>query len=228
MSDSYLEKCIQALPPEKQTAARAALRSITENGDDSILSKVLVAFEATSAYAATIPQTMVSNGEKLLREFDSRRAQASREQTEIEAKREERLRELLHQQVPALGKVLAFDKIEAGLAAQTAELARMERSVVRLRQARVGGMLLLMLLGFLMGGGAITGIFWSSYRDAQQARHFFGRLTAVGIRAVIKRTEQGELLTVTGPEALRGTAWRKDERGYIVGADFLFPTADAR
>ncbi|MBI2512507.1 MAG: hypothetical protein HYV96_11040 [Opitutae bacterium] len=228
MSDSYLEKCIQALPPEKRPAAREALHSISENGNDSIFAKVLVAFEATSAYADTIPQAIVVSGEKLLREFDTRLERLAAQTSAKSDQRDEMLREFLRQQIPALGKALALDKVEAGLIAQTAELGRFERSLARLRQARVGGLALLMALGFLLGCGAVTGIFWSSYREAQQAQEFVDQLNATGIGASIKRTDQGELLSITGPHVLRGTAWRKDAQGYIVGADFLFPSESSR
>ena len=144
MSDSYLEKCIQALPPEKQPAARAAIKAISETGDDSILSKVLVAFEATTAYAETIPHAIVASGEKLLQELDARAARAAAQQAESEAQREARLRQLIAEQVPQLGKTLALDKVVARIDMQTAEISRLTRSADRLRQARVGGLVLLM------------------------------------------------------------------------------------
>jgi len=228
MSDSYLEKCIQALPPEKQPAARAAINAISETGDDSILSKVLVAFEATTAYAETIPHAIVASGEKLLHELDARAARAAAQQAESEAQREARLRQLIAEQVPQLGKTLALDKVVARMDMQTAEISRLTRSADRLRHARVGGLVLLMTLGALVGAGATVGLFWKKYDTAQRAQLFVDQLTAAGVYAKVSRTENGVQFTVNGPTALRGTAWRKDRDGYINGADFVFQTGSDR
>ncbi|MBI2516000.1 MAG: hypothetical protein HYV95_03715 [Opitutae bacterium] len=228
MPESYLEKCVRALPPEKQTTAREAFRAIAENGDDNLISKLLVTLEATSAYSATIPETLASSGERFLSELDLRLARTVQAQTEQETRREERLRQLLTELVPQLGKSLALDRVAAGLQAQTTELGRVERSLVRLRRARVGGLCLLMALGFLLGAGAVAAYGWREYRDARQAARFVDRLSDVGVVAKIQRSENGEHLSIEGPAALRGTAWRKDERGYINGADLVFPIRNER
>ena len=228
MSESYLEKCIRALPPEKQPAAREAFKAIAENGDDSLLSKLIVVLEATAAYAATIPQNLTESGSRFLGELDSRLTKQTQSQAELEAGREERLGKLLTAQVPQIGKAISMDKVIAGLQAQTAELGRIERSLVRLRHARVGGLILLMLLGFILGAGSVVGLSWRSYQDGRQADAFVTRLTEAGIAAKIHRTDSGDLLTISGPQALRGTAWRKDAQGYIIGADFVFPIQEGR
>jgi hypothetical protein len=223
MSESYLEKCIRSLPEQKQVAAREAVKAIAENGDDTVLSKLLVVFEATTAYAESIPRELVQFGEAFLRELDLRAAKASERQTEAEAQREERLRQLIVAQIPQLGKTLALNQVVAGLQAQTAELGRLARSVERLRHARVGGLVLLMLLGAGLGAGAVVGIFWHPYNAAQQSQRFVDRLNAAGLYANIKRTEEGVRFTVEGPVVLHGTTWRKNANGYTVGADFIFP-----
>jgi hypothetical protein len=228
MSESYLEKCINSLPPEKQPAAREAFKAIAENGDDNLISKLLVILEATSAYAVTVPQTLSASGERFLGDWDARLAKATQVHAEQESAREERLGQLLAKQVPALGKALALDKVAVGLQGQAAELGRIERSLARLRHARVGGLLLLMLLGVLLGAGAVVGLGWRSYQGARQAEKFVVRLNDAGIVAKIRRTETGELLTIEGPEVLRGTVWRKDDKGYIIGADIVYPIQEAR
>jgi hypothetical protein len=223
MPDSYLEKCIGALPQEKQPAAREAFKAIAENGDDNLISKLLVILEATSAYAETIPQTLSASGERFLGDLDARLAKAAQIQTEHESAREGRLRQLLTEQVPQLGKAMALDKIAAEFQGQAAELGRIERSLTCLRQARVGGLFLLMLLGVLLGAGAVVGLGWRGYQGARQAEQFVTRLNVAGIAAKIRRTEAGEVLTIEGAEVLRGTVWRKDDKGYIVGVDIVYP-----
>lgn len=224
MDQSYLEKCIAALPPEKQPAARAAFKDIAEGGDDSIFSKVLVTLEATSAYSTTIPQALTASGEKLLREFDARANTIARREAESDVEREEKLRQLIAEQVPQLARSLALDRVVAGLEAQTAELGRIERSVARLRRARVYGLLLLMLLGGIIGATAVGGVFWKRYQSAQRAERFVTRLNSAGITMEIRRNGQYEWLRVEGLPVLSGTTWTKNDRGEIIGAHFRFPS----
>ncbi len=228
MDESYLEKCIQALPPAEQPAARAAFKSITETGDENLISKLLVTLRATGAYAATIPVEMTRAGETLLRELDDRNARTVRAQAEAEKQREERLRQLIAAQVPQLGKQLSMDKVVAGLTTQTAELGRIQRQLVRLRQARVGGLLLVLLIGAAVGAGGVVGGFWNRYHAAQQAGRFVDRLKSAGIHTKVQFTDDGVRFIVEGAPVQRGTNWLKNEQGYINGADFLFPAGGDR
>lgn len=228
MEDSYLEKCIHALPPPEQPAARAAFKAISETGDDNLLSKLLVTLRATGTYAATIPAEMTRAGETLLRELDERNARTAHAQAETEKQREDRLRQLITAQVPQLGQQLSLDKVVAGLNAQTAELGRIQRQLVRLRQVRIGGLLLVLLLGAAVGAGGVVGVFWNSFHAAQQAGRFVRNLNTAGIYAKISPAESGVCLTIESVRAQRGTAWRKDAQGYIVGADFFLPAGGAR
>jgi hypothetical protein len=223
MSESYLEKCIRSLPPEKQAAAREAFKAISETGDDSFLSKLLVTLEATSAYAATIPQDLVSSGEKLLRELDARAIQLAKQNAEDDAQREKRICEIITSQVPQLGKALALDQVAAGLEAQTAELGRIGRTLTRLRHLRVSGLLLLMGLAGFLGAGAVVGLYWSSYHAAERAQNFVSRLNAAGVYLSVKDTESGPHVIVEGAPVLRGTVWRKNSENFTTGADFYFP-----
>ena len=228
MDESYLERCIRALPPEKQSAARAAFRDIAADGDDSVFSKVLVTLEATSAYAERIPTEMVRSGEALLRELDERMARSARAQAEADAQREKLLREVIAAQVPQLGKALALDKVNALLTAQTTELGRIERSLERLRQVRVGGLLLVLGLGALLGSGAMAGVFWHRYAQAQRAQRFIARMESLGIDAEITPSGADVRFTIKCPYAITGTGWRKDGQGYIAGADFIVATGGDR
>lgn len=91
MTESYFEKCIQALPPEKQAAAREAHRAISETGDDNLISKLLVVLESTAVYAETIPRGMVVFGDKFLGDLDARLKMASQSQAELEKRTADRL-----------------------------------------------------------------------------------------------------------------------------------------
>lgn len=228
MSESYLEKCIRSLPQEKQAAAREAFKAISETGDDSFLSKLLVTLEATSAYAATVPKDLVTSGEKLLREFDARAAQLAKQNAEADAQREKRIGEIISKQVPQLGKALALDRVAAGLDAQTAELGRIGRTLARLRHLRVGGLLFLMALSCSLGAGAVVGLFWQPYHRAERAEVFVSRLNAAGVFVSVKDIESGTHIAVEGQPVLRGTVWRKNAEGYTTGADFYFPKGESQ
>lgn len=227
-TESYLEKCIQKLPVEKQTAARAAVRDITETGDDTLISKLLLVFEANAAYAERIPQEMVRFGESFLRELDARQQRTSEEQKKRDADRDARLAEIIREQIPQLGKTLAHDKLVAELKAQTAELGRLERSVARMRRARVGGMLLILLLGATLGAGGLAGIYWQRYAAGERARRFTDRLSAAGITADAIYEGNNLHLQLEMPTALRGTAWKKNDAGYIAGVDLIVPAEATR
>lgn len=228
MDESYLEKCIQSLPPAEQPAARAAFKALAETGDDSLLSKLLVTLKATGAYAATIPAETERVGEALLRRLAERDAHLAEETAANEAQREERLRQLITAQVPQLGKALSLDRVVAGLTAQTAELGQIQRQLVRLRQARLGGLVFVLLLGVGLGAAGVAGGFWHQYQTGQQAGRFVERLNSAGIYAKVQSTDDGVRFIVEGAPVLRGTTWRKNEQGYITGADFLFPSGGAR
>jgi hypothetical protein len=221
MPDSYLEKCIQSLPPEKQPAAREAFKAISESGDDNLISKLLVTLEATSAYAATIPQSVTQIGEHLVKDLNEILAKIVKEISEQESAREERLRKMLADLVPLLGKSLSMDKVCAGLQAQTAEMGRMERSLVRMRQVRVGGLLVFGLVGVILGAAALGAVKWHSYREGQKAAAFVERLEGAGIYTKIRDTEAGQMFTVEGPEVVSGT-WRKNTGGHTNGVDIVF------
>lgn len=227
-TESYLEKCIQKLPVEKQTAAHAAVRDLTETGDDTLLSKLLLVFEANAAYSEQIPQQMVRFGESFLRDLDARSQRASDEQKKRDSERDTRLAEIIREQIPQLGKTLAHDQLVSELKAQTAELGRLERTVSRMRRARVGGMLLILLLGAVVGAGGLAGIYWQRYAAGERARRFTERLSAAGIVAEAVYEGNNLRLQLEGPTALRGTAWRKDRAGYIAGVDFIVPAEAAR
>jgi hypothetical protein len=114
-----------------------------------------------------------------------------------------------------------LDKTNALLTAQAAELGRIERSLVRLRQVRVGGLLLVLVLGALLGSGAVAGVFWHRYAQAQRAQRFIARMDSLGIDAEITPAGADVRFTIKCPYAIKGTGWRKNDQGYIAGADFV-------
>ena len=224
MDDSYLEQLIQALPEAERPTARAAFKAISETGDEGPLGRLLVVLRANNAYAATIPKELAAVAEKLLRELDARVAQQAKQQTESEAQREKRLGEIIAKQVPLLGKALALDRVAAGVEAQAAELGRVGRTLSRLRHLRVGGLLLLMGLAGCLGAGAVVGLYWRPYHDAQRAVNFLTCFHAAGVYLSNKDLENGGVhVTVEGEPVLRGTDWRTNTNKYTVGADFYFP-----
>lgn len=227
-TESYLEKCIQRLPAEKQAAARAAVRDIAETGDDSLIAKLLLVFEANAAYAERIPEQMVRFGESFLRDLDARSERAAQDQKKRDVDQDGRLAAIISAQVPQLGKTLAHDKLVSELKAQTAEIGRLERSVARMRRARVGGLLLILLLGATLGAGGLAGIYWQRYAAGERARRFTDRLSTAGIAAEATYEGNNLHLQLEVPTALRGTAWKKNDAGYIAGVDLIVPAEATR
>jgi len=116
----------------------------------------------------------------------------------------------------------------AGIESIRASLEQLERSISYLRHLRVGGVLFLMTLAALLGAGGMAVLFWPPYQRAQQAQRFTDLLAASGIHAKISGQNDGMHFIVQGPEALRGTAWQKDDAGYIVGAEFIYPNQNGQ
>jgi len=146
---------------------------------------------------------------------------------EQELAREERLRKLLSDLIPQLGKSLSLDKVCAGLQTQTAEIGRMERSLGRMKQVSVGRLLAFGLLGALLGAGGLGAIEWRNYREGVKATAFVARLNDAGVYARIRMTDAGQMLSIEGPEVLSGT-WRKNTQGRTNGVDITFPNQDSR
>lgn len=229
MPESYIEKCIQALPPEKQAAARAAFKDIAEGGDDSVFSKVLVTLEATSAYAGSLPQAVAASGEHFLREFDARLQAIAAQRTSADEQRDEVLREFLRQQVAALGQTLGGGDFSAEMKAQTAELGRIKSNLSRLRHVRFGGLLFLMLIGAALGGGGHWYFQRSHDEKAQRAAQKLAALESAGIVWDYRATEQGAQMRIEGPRiAADGVTWRRNAAGQTVGVNILFTSGGVR
>lgn len=229
MNDSYLEKCIRSLPLERQSAARAAFKEIAEDGDDSVFSKVLVTLEATSAYAASLPKAVTASGESLLQDFDARAKNFLEQQAQSQEQLEESFRAIIRQEVPALGKSLALDKVAAGLDKQATQLGRIDRSISRLRLARVGGLLLLMALGALLGAAGLGFSHYTRYQEGQQAAKNLASLHAAGIGWDHAWTEHGVLVRIEGPPVVAdGLTWRQNANGQAIGIDILFSSRTRR
>ena len=215
---SYLEQCIQALPLEKQAAARKAFEDFWE-GDDSTFSRLLVVLEATNSFAKGIPKELAEIANRLLAELDQRKESGAHDDAERQKKMEERFRALLVQQVPVLGRALAVDKLATQLEQQKAATIRLGRSIDRLRHLRVGGVLALMALSVLLVGGLGAAAYWNELRTWRSNACFLQRLGRAGIELKLLAQQDGRtVLRVEGP-VYRGTAWRLDEHEKIKGVD---------
>ena len=91
-----------------------------------------------------------------------------------------------------------------------------------------GGVLLLMTISGICAGGLTGAWMWRQNESARQAQKFVTALHDAGVVASIRAVDAGIQLSIEGPVALRGTAWRKDAKGYISGADFVFPAEESR
>jgi len=222
-SESYLETCIAALPPEKREAARRAFREIAETGDDSYLSKLLVILEANNAYAETIPLQLTAFGGKFIQELRALVEAQAGDESLRESRRAESLKKVIEAQMPELGKSLSLGKLSAAVESQTVALTQLKREVAGMRHARVSGLIALMVLGLFVGVGATVGIFWQKYADARQDQAFIDRIYETGVRFKMERIKGYPVLTVNGPTMMRGTDWRTNAEGVTTGAVFVLP-----
>ena len=222
-SESYLEKCIAALPPEKREAARLAFKEISETGDDSYISKLLAVLESNNAYAETIPEKLTDFGEKFIQDLRALVETQAREESLRESKRGESLKKMIEAQVPELGKSLSLGKVVTAIEGQTVALNQLTRDVSKMRHLRVSGLLLLMGLGVFAGAGAVVGNFCQRYTNARQDQAFIDHIYATGVTFKIERIQGHPVLTVDGPKMLRGTDWRTNADGVTTGAVFVLP-----
>jgi len=221
---SYIEKCIQALPPEKQEPARQAFHELGE-GDGSAISKLLVVMEANAAFASTIPSELNLVSEKLVRELTEFQSRATEDRAAAEARLAKKLSDLIQQQVPALGKTLAMDRLVGEAEQQNHSLVRLERSVGRLRHLRVGGVLALMLLSVLLVGGLLSAVMWNRIQVWRSNERFLSRLEQSGIELrLLAQENNSTLFRIEGP-VYKGTSWRLDENGKIKGVDLAIQEA---
>ena len=120
---SYLEQCIEALPPEKREAARCAFYEISETGDDSYLSKLLTVLEANGAYAKRIPKEMTEAGAKVVREMEDMSGRI----VELEVYRRESFKKAVTAETERLVNSLPVREINIGIGRQNDLLERLRR-----------------------------------------------------------------------------------------------------
>lgn len=230
-SESYLEKCIAALPPEKRQAARVAFREISETGEDSYLSKLLAVLEANNAYAKKIPQELVALNEKFLADLGDANDRLKQQRADADGQRDVGLRQLIAGEVRVLNKTLPLEQAIAAMTEQNRTLAQLERSVLEKRPVRLGGLTFVFLVGLM--GGFIIGItvaaasLKAELEESRQAVAFVAQASAAGIELKLQSTDKGELLTVIGP-GVPGVAWHKTPAGGITGIDLFFPNPTKR
>src|SRR5471030_2778797 len=147
-SDTYLEQCIAALPPEKREAARRAFAEISETGDDSYLSKLLAVLEANSAFARTIPKDLADAGGKLLRDMTGMTDKLAQQQSQDEDRREVSFKKLVAEQFAELAKTLDLDKVAVGIEKQRMILEQLKRPASAREADGWTGVLCLMGLAF--------------------------------------------------------------------------------
>jgi hypothetical protein len=220
-SESYLEQCIAALPPEKREAARHAFAEISETGDDSYLSKLLAVMEANNTYAKKIPKELAEAGGKLVRDMACVADKLAGRQSEDEARSEARLRTLLVEQFSGFAKLQALDAIAAGIERQRLLLEQLNRSKWQPKEESGAGMFFMLIFGCLIGCGLTVWFFWGEYQGVREAQSFVTQSVDAGIRMRVDKTEAGNRLVVVGP-VMKGGEWRKGDDGLLNGVEIDF------
>jgi hypothetical protein len=224
-SSSYIELCLQALPAEKQAAARLAFKDLIEGApDDSMLSRLLIVLEATAAYGKTIPAEITAATERVLPAIEARLAKLAQAAGDEDERRLNQLRGLLEKQLPAMMPVLPVERNAKAVESLHAAIERLGRDVRRLRHVRVSAVAALMLLAVATGSGGTLVYFHGDYDLGQHYRQYYERLAGHGISTQIGTADGGGLiLRIEGKGILKGTDWRRDEQGNVIGVELIYP-----
>lgn len=219
---SYIELCLQALPPEKQAAARAAIHDLLEGSpDDSMLSRLLIVLEATAAYGRTIPAEITAAVQAGVSALDARLAKLGTVSgpggVEV-AEFQRELREQLGHVFGPLGEQrLMIESVRHAVEA-------VNRDVQRLRHARVTAVLLLMIASAITGVAGFAAYFKPHYVAARSVQTSMDYLARRGIQIELGDAGNNAVaFTVTGPAtAAKGTDWTRDPKGRVTGAQIVF------
>ncbi len=229
--ESYLEKCIVALPPEKRVAARAAFAEIAENGDDSYLSKLLAVLEANNAYAKAIPRDLAAVHQRFLEELEIAAAAIRRKQLEADVTRDAALQKLLHDEVRVLNKTLPLTQAIEVVQEQNRTLNQLKPAIIegshKLR-AYTAGLFVGLLIGGLVGGYVIGLRAEMKVREARHAKAFMDYVAVTGITLTVVPSGKGEMLRIQGSAPVSDARWQRDEKGKITGAEIDFPSVAAK
>ncbi len=230
-SESYLDKCISALPVEKREAARAAFAEISDTGDDCCLSKLLAVLEANNTYAQTIPRELAAVHQQFLLDLKGETAGIRQELIAAETTRDVALRKLPHEEIHKLDKTLPLTKAIDELQTNSRSLGQLRESVSQqstwLSAFCVVGLIGAVVVGmiFLTSSGRDAG---KEAEDIRTAREFLDTLNAAGMRLVFRKTATAEVLTVTGPTARPAIGWNRDAAGNIESVELVFATPPRR
>jgi hypothetical protein len=222
---SYIELCLQALPAEKQAAARLAFRDLIEGApDDSMLSRLLIVLEATATYGKTIPAEITAAAEKVLPAIDARLAKLAQVSGDEDERRLKQVRDLLEKLLTAMMSAPPVGRNANAIEALRVAVERLERGVRRLRHVRIGAVAALMLLAAAGGVGGMVAYFRDDYNLGPRYRLYYERLCEHGVSAKIGATDGGGLvLRIEGKGILKGTDWRRDEQGNVIGVEIVYP-----
>lgn len=222
---SYLEQCIDALPAHKQEAARRAWKSFGE-GDDSTFSRMLVLLEATNAMAERIPFQLSEVSRKMQADLDGKchALQAASKQTISE--HADACREIISSQLPIMAKSLAIAEHKDELRRQGATLARLERSIERMRHLRINGLLALLAFGCLATAATIIGCLWTDYHQGKDDSRFLDAMNKAGVDCVIeRRAADSSTVKIVLSRLPASSRWIKDENGNTVGLRLVIPNS---
>jgi hypothetical protein len=218
---SYLEQCIEALPPEKREAARCAFYEISETGDDSYLSKLLTVLEANGAYAKRIPKEMTEAGAKVVREMEDMSGRI----VELEVYRRESFKKAVTAETERLVNSLPVREINIGIGRQNDLLERLRVAATKIETGVSSGLVvMLVFFAFACGMALPVWLFWDRYHEGQQNKAFCDAAGDAGIHMRIQTSESGSRFTITGP-SMTGTTPKYDEHNTATGLaiDFSKP-----
>jgi type VI protein secretion system component VasK len=225
-SPSYVELCIGALPAAKQAAAREAFHDLLEGReDDNMVSRLLLIFESTAAYARTIPEELTAVMQRQLCALDERLAQAATNTLATDEKRLGQMGYILRTQFPLMIEKLAPDRLADAIESLRISVNRLERSSQRQRRVRLSVVLACVVLALAAGVGGTVWWFYRDYTVGQAAQRRFDVLRDYGLNLQLENSSD-QMLRVTlssSRSPMYDQGWLVDDNKKCVGVELLVP-----
>ncbi|MBT5902293.1 MAG: hypothetical protein HOH58_09315 [Opitutaceae bacterium] len=224
-SPSYIEACIAALPNEKQQRAREAFNDILEGrDDDGVLSRLLLVFEATSAFGRELPSELervlsgqASKWEALL---EQNRVQTAETGKNLEAS----ITQTIEDSIPQIGEKLSVAPLSKEVDQLRVGVDRLNRQIHRQRTVRLSVVFGFMLLAAVAGAASVAWWFHDDFRAREQAHRQVRAFEYYGLSLELSGTEDRSLrVHIEGSGAVSSGSWLTSN-GKTHGVQFVVPS----
>ena len=213
------------MPETKQAAAREAFRDILDGReDDGTLTRLLLVFEATSAYGEKIPHEMTMVMEKYLHALDCRMAQFTENAEDMDIIHIEQFTKALQEQLPAIAKAISPEIIAEEIGSMRVSIDRLERSSRRQRNLRLTVVAICMMLSGMACAGGVIAWFKNDYDTGQRALGQFTILHNYGLTLRLNNGDNQSLrVHINGNQPFEAVTALINNSKQKIGVEFTVP-----